>query len=248
MKVTDTSPRKYARLGGIFYLINIALGIFSIAYIESVIVIGGNPAATANNIISHEFLYRLGIVSHIIILLTNFPLALIFYRLFRIVNKNATLLVVFFTLAGTAIEAANLLNEFAPLLLIKKSTSGVGSLNEVQMYDQVFTLLRLKSMGFNLALIFYACYNLSGGYLIFKSKFLPKSIGIFLIIGGLCYLTYSFAAFLVPKFADSLVPYIQIPSGLAELTFCLWLLIAGVNLKKWKEQEHIALLSHRPVG
>jgi hypothetical protein len=241
MEITNISPRKYARLGGIFYLINIVLGIFSIAYVESIIVVDGNPAATVYNIIAHEFLFRLGIVAHIIILLTNFPLALIFYRLFRIVNKDASLLIVFFTLVGTAIEAANLLNQFAPLLLLKSGTQAVGSLNQEQTNEQVITLLRLKTVGFNLALIFYAFYDLSAGYLIFKSAFLPKSVGIFLATGGLCYLTYSFAAFLAPKFADSLVPYIQIPSGLAELTFCLWLLIAGVNLNKWKEQEQIAL-------
>jgi hypothetical protein len=241
MEITNISPRKSARLGGIFYLINIVLGIFSIAYVESIIVVDGNPAATVYNIIEHELLFRLGIVAHIIILLTNFPLALIFYRLFRIVNKDASLLIVFFTLVGTAIEAANLLNQFAPLLLLKSGTQAVGSLNQEQTNEQVITLLRLKTVGFNLALIFYAFYDLSAGYLIFKSAFLPKSVGIFLATGGLCYLTYSFAAFLAPKFADSLVPYIQIPSGLAELTFCLWLLIAGVNLNKWKEQEQIAL-------
>src|SRR5215218_219165 len=108
MQKANTSPKIYARLGGFFYLINIALGIFSIAYVESIIVVDGSPTATANNIITHEFLFRLGIVSHIIVLLTNFPLAIIFYRLFRIVNKNAALLVVFFTLVGTSIESANL--------------------------------------------------------------------------------------------------------------------------------------------
>ena len=240
MQTTHTSPKKYARLGGILYLINIVFGFFAIAYVESKIMVGNDPAATANNIIAHNFLYRLGIVAHIIILLTNVPLALVFYRLFRIVNKNATLLVIFFTVVGTAIESGNLLNQFEPLLLLRKC-SPAGSLSQEQIHDLVYTLLRLKTVGFHLSLVFYGFYGLSAGYLIFRSAFLPKVIGIFLAIGGLCYITYSFASFLVPKFAASLVPYIQIPSGLAELTFCLWLLIAGVNSKKWKEQEQMAI-------
>src|SRR4051812_22737190 len=119
MQIMNTSPKTYARFGGMFYLINIVLGIFSIAYVEGVIVVDLNPSDTANNMIRHELLFRMGFVAHIIILLTNFPLALIFYRLFNIVNKNATLLVIFFTLVGTAVESANLLNQYQALLLLK---------------------------------------------------------------------------------------------------------------------------------
>ena len=138
MQATHTSPKKYARLGGILYLINIVLGVFAIAYVESKIMVGNDPAATANNIIAHEFLYRLGIVAHIIVLLTNVPLALVFYRLFRIVNKNATLLVIFFTVVGTAIESGNLLNQFEPLLLLRKG-SPAGSLSQEQIHELVYT-------------------------------------------------------------------------------------------------------------
>ncbi len=240
MQATYTSPKKYARLGGALYLINIVFGLFAIAYVESKIMVGGDPATTANNIIAHEFLYRIGIVAHVIILLTNVPLALIFYRLFRIVSKNATLLVIFFTLVGTAIEAGNLLNQFEPLLLLKKGSTA-GTFGQEQIQELVYSLLRLKTVGFHLALVFFGFYGLSAGYLIFKSAFLPKTIGILLATGGLCYITYSFLSFLVPGFAASLVPYIQIPSGIAELTFCLWLLIAGVNSKKWREQEQMAI-------
>lgn len=240
MQKINTSPKKYARLGGLLYLINIIFGIFAIAYVEGKIMVADDPAATANNIITHEFLYRLGIAAHIIILLTNIPIALIFYRLFRIVNKNATVLVLFFSLVGTAIEAVNLLNQYEPLLLLYNKVS-INSLSQGDVQKWVFTLLRLKTVGFNLALVFFGCYGFSIGYLIIKSQFLPKAIGVFMAIGGGCYLFYSFATFLVPKFAASLVPFIQIPSGLAEISFALWLFIAGVNFTRWKEQEQIAL-------
>lgn len=224
-----------ARIGGALYFINIVFGIFAIGYISSSIIMGDNAAATAHNILSNESLYRLGLVFHIIILLTNIPLAVIFYRLFKVVNRNATLLVVFFTLVGTAIEAVNLLNEFAPLILLKGDKySGIFSPGELQSWTHM--LLRLKGVGFNLALVFFGFYCISIGYLIFKSTFLPKIIGVLMAIGGTCYLLNSFTNFLAPKFARSLVPYILIPSGLAELLLCLWLLIGGVNVARWEQK------------
>jgi hypothetical protein len=234
---TNTSPKIYARIGGVLYLINIVFGFFAIAYVEGKIVVANNSAATVNNIVNHEFLYRLGIVAHIIILITNVPLALIFYRLFRIVNKNAILLVIFFSLVGTAIEAANLLNQFEPLVLLNGMQTG--GFSSAQINELVYASLRLKTVGFNLALVFFGFYGISIGYLIFNSTFLPKAIGLFLGIGGTCYLVYSFSNFLAPKFSALLVPYIQIPSGLAELTFCIWLLIAGVSVRKWREKEKL---------
>jgi hypothetical protein len=230
-----TSPKVYARIGGVLYLINIVFGFFAIGYVPGVIVVANNAAATSSNILSHELLYRLGIVAHIIILLTNIPLAVIFFRLFKVVNKNITLLVVFFTLVGTAIEAANLLNQFTPLLLLKDGV-GQNAFTPEQIQSLTFRLLRLHTFGFNLALVFFGFYGISIGSLIFKSTFLPKFIGVFLWIGGICYLFYSFSNFLAPNFSAQLVPYIQIPSGLAELTFCLWMLIAGVNETKWKQK------------
>jgi len=236
-ETTATSPKIYARIGGVLYLINIIVGFFAIGYVPGIIVVANNAAATSNNILSHELLYRVGIVAHIIILLTNIPLAIIFFNLFKIVNKNITMLVVFFTLVGTAIEAVDLLNQFAPLLLLKKGGyQNVFTPEQLQFLTLV--VLRLQTFGFNLALVFFGFYGVSIGYLIIKSTFLPKFIGVFLVIGGICYMFYSFSSFLVPNFAAHLVPYIQIPSGLAELTFCLWMLIAGVNVKRWKEKAN----------
>jgi hypothetical protein len=237
-QATVTSPKIYARIGGMLYLINIVVGFFAIGYIPGVIVVANNAATTSANILSHELLYRLGIVAHIIILLTNIPLAVIFFHLFRIIHKNVALLVVFFSLVGTAIEAVNLLNQFAPLLVLKDGLRQ-NVFTPEQSQSLALELLRLGTVGFNLALIFFGFYGVCAGYLIFKSTFLPKFIGVFLAFGGSCYLFYSFAIFLCPPFAAHLVPYIQIPSGLAELTFCLWLLIAGVNVTRWKEMANI---------
>ena len=230
------SIKTIARIGGLLYLINIVLGFFSIGYVPGVIVVSGDAAATAHNIIIHEQFYRIGLVAHIIILLTNIPLAVIFYELFKVVSRRIVLLVVLFTIVGTAIEAVNLLNQFAPLILLK-SGNNASAFTPEQLQIIVYKLNQLEAMGFNLAIVFFGFYCISVGYLIFKSTFLPRIIGILMMIGGTCYLINSFASFIAPQFAASLFPYIQIPSGLAELVFCLCLLIIGVNITKWKTKQ-----------
>src|SRR5882757_1243712 len=106
------SVKTIARLGGLLYLINIVFGIFAIGYVPSIIIVSQSSSLTAQNIITHETLYRMGRAAHLIILLTNVPLAVIFYRLFRVVNKQAVMLVIYFTLIGTAIEGVSLVNQF----------------------------------------------------------------------------------------------------------------------------------------
>src|SRR5215467_2793169 len=110
------SPQRTARIAGGLYLVNIVLGFFAIGVVPSAIIVSGDAAATAHNILAHELLYRSGIVAHIIILLTNMPLAVIFYDLLKVVNRRLSLLVVFFTIVGTAIEGVALLNQFTPLV------------------------------------------------------------------------------------------------------------------------------------
>jgi hypothetical protein len=215
-------------------LINIVFGFFAIGYLPATLIVPGDAAATARNILAHELLYRLGLVAHIIVVLTNIPMTLIFYSLFKVVNRRLALLDVFFGLVATAIEGANLLNQFAPLLLL-----GGGHSLSVFTPEQLQALaslpLDLQVMSYNIQQVFYAGDLLVSGYLIFRSTFVPRTVGVGLWIGALCYLTYSFASFLAPGFAAHLVPYIQVPSGLAELSLCLWLLVMGVNVSRWEK-------------
>jgi hypothetical protein len=234
-----SSPRVLARIAGGLYLINIVGGAFAIGYVTAVIVVPGDAVATAHNILEQELLYRLGIVTHVVVLLTNIPSMVIFYELFKVVNRRVSLLVVCFLLVGTAIEGAYLLSQFTPLILLKGGLS-VSGLTAEQLQAQVSAPLALLAVGYSLAQVFYVGYLLLTGYLIVRSGFLPRILGVLLAFGGLCYLFYSFAYFLSPEFAAHLVPYIQLPSGIGELSFCLWLLVAGVNTQRWKEQARAA--------
>ncbi len=235
-RTRGASPRHLARIAGGLYLLIIVGGFFAIGYVPAALVVPGDAAATAHNILAHELLYRLGLVAHIIVLPCNIPLAVIFYDLFKVVSRRLSLLVVFFTLVGTAVEGANLLNQFAPLMLL-----GGGHYLSVFTTEQLQALaympLDSQAISYDIQQVIYAGYLLAAGYLVFRSTFLPRTVGVLLAIGALCYLTNSFATFLAPSFAADLFPYIQVPSGVAELSLCLWLLVVGVNASRWEKQE-----------
>src|SRR3979490_255765 len=122
--VADTSPKQLARMAGILYLINIVGGAFAITIVPTMLLVAGNAAATAHNIQTHELLYRSGLVAHVLVTVTNVPLALIFYELFKVVNRRLALLDAFFILVATAIEAAGIVNQFAPLVLLGSGPYG----------------------------------------------------------------------------------------------------------------------------
>ena len=235
----QASPRSLARIAGGLYLINILLGIFSLGFVSSAIVVTGDAAATAHNILANELLYRSGLVAHIAVLLTNIPLAVIFYDLLRVVNRRFSLLVVFFTLVGTAVEGVALLNQFAPLALLEGGQYS-SVFNTQQLQALAYMPLGSLNVSFDLPQVFYSFYLLSAAYLVLRSTFLPRAVGALLALAGLAYLTNSFATFLAPGFAASLLPYILLPGLIGEGSLTLWLLVKGVNDQRWKEQASAA--------
>src|SRR5262249_28421273 len=161
--MAGASPRQLARIAGGLYLLNIVFGAFAIGYVPAAIVVPGDAAATTQNLLAHELLYRLGFVAHLITLLTNIPLAVIFYDLFKVVTRRVALLVVFFTLVGTAVEGVNLGNQFAPLLLL-----GGGQYLRVFTPAQVQALAYLpldgQTVSYNIQQVIFAGYLLAAGY------------------------------------------------------------------------------------
>jgi hypothetical protein len=98
----------------------------------------------------------------------------------------------------------------------------------------------LHSQGYNISLVFFGFYCLLIGYLIFRSTFLPRVLGVLMAVAGLCYMPYGFATFLSPEFAAGLFPWVMMP-GAGELVLALWLLVIGVNVQRWEEQARSAL-------
>lgn len=237
--MTEASPRRLARMAGGLYLINIVLGFFAIGYIPAAIFVTGDAAATAHNIQTHELLYRSGLVAHIVVTLTNVPLALIFYELFKVVNRRLALLDVFFILIATAIEAAGLVNEFAPLVLLG-SGPYASALPATGLQALAYMPGDLSAINYDIYTVFFGFDIIILGYLVLRSTFLPRAIGALLAIDALAYLVYGLADLLAPQLAAHLIPWIQLPSLLGEGSLCLWLLFAGVNVRRWNERASAA--------
>jgi len=223
-----------ARIAGGLYLLNIVAGFFAIGVVPAALVVTGDAAATLENIQANELLYRLGLAAHMIPILCNVPLVVILYDLFKVVDRRIALLAVFFSLVGTAVETANLLNQFTPLVLLDSP------LLPDQVQALVYAPLALVSIGYAIQQVIYAFFLLSAAYVVFKSIFVHRVIGVLLAIAALAYLTYSFALFLSPGVAARLVPYVQLPSLIGESAFCLSLLALGVNVERWMQQAKFA--------
>jgi hypothetical protein len=177
---------------------------------------------------------------HVVVTVTNVPLALIFYELFKVVNRGLALLDVFFILVATAIEAAGLVNQFAPLVLLG-SGPYASALPAAQLQALAYIPWNLSSIEYSLHTVFFAFDIITMAYLVLRSTFLPRAIGVLLAIDSLAYLVYSFTYFLAPGFAAQLVPWIQFPALIGEGSLCLWLLLVGVNVERWEKRASAAI-------
>jgi|SRR5664280_185617 len=231
--VAGLSTRQLARIAGALYLVNIVGGAFAIGYVNGTLLTD-DLATTAHNISSHLLLYRSGIAAHIVVTVTNVPLALIFYELFKVVNRRLALLDAFFVLVATAIEAASLPNLFAPLALLGDKEY-VNAVPASQLHVLASLPGPLSDGSYAVYTVFFGFDILCLAYLVLRSKFLPRIIGVLLAIDGAAYLVYSFSNVLAPGFATHLVPWIQSPAPIAEGALSLWLLVMGVNMQRWNK-------------
>ena len=234
----ETLPKIYARIGGVLYLIIIIVGLFVEMHIRAKFIVSGNATSTAINIIASEQLWRIGFAGSLIMLMCAIPLALIMYVLLCPVNRNIALLGVFFNLVSIAVEAFNNLNMFAALFPLG-SSDYLKAFEPRQLHVLAYHALRMHTLGYNISLLFFGMNCFFWGYLIFKSDYFPKIVGVLLIICSVCYVANSFAWFLAPKFAAMLIPGILIPCFIAEVSVCLWLIVKGVNVPNWNKQAMV---------
>lgn len=234
-RTVETSPQLYARIGGVLYLIIIVVGVFDEAFVRDRIIVSGDAAATAANLRSLESLWRFGIAGESLLLICAVALTLIFFVLLRPVSRELAWLAVFFNLVSMAVEAAAQLYLLEALFPLGKAEY-LRAFTPEQLYALASLSVKSHSYGFGLALIFFGCVCLIEGYLIFKSGFLPKAVGVLMQIAGLSYLANSFALILAPAVANRIFPAILVPAFIGEASLCLWLLVKGVNVEKWKEK------------
>ena len=221
---------KTARTAGFLYLLLAPLAFLGIMYIPS-ITVPGDAVATVNNIMTHTLLFRLSILSALLTPIVTALVALSLYKLFKSVNKNQAVLMIVFTLVAAPIAMLNELNHFAVLLLLN-GTDYLKVFSLDQLYSQVMFFLDLSHYGAEITAIFWGLWVLPLGYLIFKSNFIPKLIGILMIVVGLGYIVESVALFLLPDLNLDISQF----TFIGELLMLLWLLIKGVNVEKWEKR------------
>ena len=228
------SPQVYARTGGALYLAVIVFGAFAEGFVMNKLV-GPDAATTAHNIMGSRGLWSLAVALDLIVPIIAVAGVWISYVLLSPVSKSLILLDVFFTLVSLAVEAVSKL--FLLLVLPILSTTGYSQAFEPRQLQSLANLaLESHDLVFNIALIFFGFACLVEGYLLYKSGYFPKFIGILMQLAGLCYLVSCFAALFAPAFSNLITPAILLPSLIGELSYCLWLLIKGVNVQKWNER------------
>ncbi|MBO0832164.1 MAG: DUF4386 domain-containing protein [Actinobacteria bacterium] len=237
--MTAMHPRQLARTAGSLYLINIVFGAFAIGVIPALLIVP-DVATTAHNIQTHEMLYRLGLAAHVVVTLTNIPMALLFYELLKVVNRRVAMLFVFFTLVATAVEAAGILNDFTSVVLLGSRHYTTG-LPPAQLHALAYLPGDLSTIDYSIYGVFYGFDILCIAYLVFKSTFLPRFIGVLLAIDTLGYLAGGFTDFLGPGVAANLVPWSGLPTIAGEGSLCLWLLVIGVDVKRWRQRAGEAI-------
>lgn len=241
MRASIGSPQTYARIGGALYLIIIAAGMFGELFARGPLIVSGNAAATAGHVTGSISLWRAGIAGDLVMHMCDIGVMLVFYVLLSPVNRNIALFALLSNLVQTSVLVANKLNLLIPTFLLGDAEY-LKAFTPQQLQALAYVSLRAHDHGFALGLIFFGMTCIASGYLIAHSGYLPKLLGLGMQVAGVCYILNSFALIVAPHLASRLSPAILLPPFVAELSMALWLLVKGVNLSKWHELAHNAMI------
>jgi len=233
-RTKDHSPRATARIAGFLYLLIIVGALFiPFAIVPSGMMRGDAALPTVAHILAARQLYALAGIAQAILGACDIAVALILYELLKPVGRSLALLAAFFRLVFVAIANANLLNHFAPLLLL---SGDLGAFTPEQLQALAGMFLRLRTIGLDIALVFFGFHCVILGYLLFRSTFFPRVLGLLMAVGGVGYIANIFATVLPLDVAARLFPYVMLPAGVAELGLSLWLIVVAVNAAKWRSR------------
>jgi len=234
-RLEETSPRLEARITGAFYLLTILTGIFAEGFVSGRLVVDGDAAATATNILTHRGLFQLGFAVYLIEMACQIAITALFYDLLKPAGRSVSLIAAFLGLTGCVIKTFSRVFFIIPLFVLGGAHYlSVFSAEQLQALALLF--LKVNDRGAAIALVFFGFYALLTGYLIVRSTFLPRILGVLGMFGGLGWLS-----FLYLPLGYRLFPYIAALGLLGAASLILWLLVFGVNEQRWKEQASAAL-------
>jgi hypothetical protein len=215
------------------YLVVITAGIIAQMVIGGKIIVDGDAASTANNILADKDLFQLGFTFYLIEMTCQVALVVLFYILLKPASRNVALLALAFSLVGCTIKTLSRLFYIAPLLVLGGSPYlTIFSIEQLQAL--ALLLINVNHQAAGIALAFFGVSTFLNGYLIFRSAFLPRILGVLSMLGGLGWLT-----FLYPSLGNQLFMYLILLGLVGSVSQILWLLIKGVNVEKWNEASHL---------
>jgi hypothetical protein len=232
-RISGGEPTMLARIVGALYLYIFVAGLFAEAFVRGRLVVPGDAATTAANILANEALFRIGFTGELLHLVCDVAIAAILYVVFRPVDRALAVLAAFARVASAVILAVASIGHLAALRLLSDAAY-LQALDIAERQALALAALRLQGDGYAVCLLFFGVSCLALGWLVLKSGLVPKWIGGLLAVAGACYLVNSLAGFLVPAFAASLFPAILVPAAVAELAFALWLIVKGIDSAKWR--------------
>ena len=233
-RIAETSPRLKARITGMLYLLTILAGISAQGFVSGRLVVDGDAAATATNILTHRGLFELGFTVYLIEMTCQIAITALFYDLLKPAGRSVSLLAAFLGLAGCVIKTFSRLFYIAPLFVLGGERY-LGVFGSEQLQALALLFLKVNDHGAAIALVFFGFYALLIGYLIIKSTFLPRILGVLSVVAGVGWLT-----FLYPPLGYRLFLYVAPFGLLGAVALILWLLVFGVNEQRWKEQASAA--------
>jgi len=231
----NLSAKTLARTTGFFYLLIITGGLISGMFVRGTLIDLTNAEITLNNIIQNEALFRLGFLGDLIMVLSDVMVSVLFYFLLVNVQKGLAILAAVFRLLQSSVLGANLINLFKPVIMIQGAEK-MSTEQLTELSSDVLTQMQVFDYGYLISGVFFAINCLLMGVLLYKSADFPKFIGIMIFIAGLGYMFNSMASFLVPSLIEISAMVMLFTAVIAELTFCAYLLTAGVRNKSKESQ------------
>ena len=224
-----SSTKNPGRVAGLLYILVSILGFFAMGYVPNKLIVHGNAAGTANNIAASETLFRLGIAGELIGQAGFIFVALALNELFKGVDRRQASLMVILIVVSIPIAFLNELNAIAALVLVR-GADFLSIFEKPQRDALAMLFLNLHHHGFVVAEIFWGLWLFPLGLLVYRSRFLPRFLGIWLVFAGVAWVILSFTGLLLPQYQDKVDSYSQ-PAFFGEIAFMFWLLIKGAKPK-----------------
>jgi hypothetical protein len=228
---TDMSPRTKGRFVGAIYLLYVIAGVYAQAFISDRFIVFSDAAKTTSNILANQSLYRLGFTVYLLEMAGQIATVVLFYQLLKPVSRTGAMLAAVFELTGCGIKIFSRLFYLVPLLVLSGGASYLSAFSKEQLDSIVLLLLRINDNGAAIALAFFGFSTVLQGWLVYKSGFLPRWLGVIEIIGGFGWLT-----FLSPPLGMRVFMYVAVYALLGLLAMIVWLLTVGIDEKRWRER------------